>query len=180
MSKRDRQNTSAIKHGQVKTPLMRHLDSVGDGSGTTNANLDYSSTAGKILIAPAAGEVMRLTRMIGQLYDTSGMQAQEYGNLGAALTNGVSVQVVRDGVQTLDLTDNHAIKINAAWGGLCYDVDVKSWGSGNEMLLFRWTFSKMDTYIRLVGDENDALEVNFNDDLRGLIDHHYLVQGYYE
>lgn len=64
--------------------------------------------------------------------------------------------------------------------GFCYDVELKSWGAGNEVLLVRYTFLKSGQFVRLVGDNNERLEVVLNDNLTGLIDHSFLIQGYIE
>ena len=76
--------------------IFRACDTVGDGSGTTNAVGDYSSAADDFKITAQAGERLKIERMLVSYEDTSGMQAQEYGNLGSALTNGIEV-LVTDG-----------------------------------------------------------------------------------
>lgn len=158
--------------------ISQFLDTVGDGSGTINANGDYSSAAEEFLISPAAETDKRIAykiyRMVISAEDTNGMQAQEYGNLGAALTNGVTI-VHDDGSMTITNLTPTPIKTNALWGSYCYDVDVKSWGSGNELLVVRWTFSKSGAPITLAN--NERLVVGLNDDFSGLISHGFMVQG---
>ena len=66
------------------------------------------------------------------------------------------------------------------WAKFCYDVDHENFGLGNEFLNVRWTFSKSGTYIQLNGENNDKLEIVVNDDLSGLVNHRFLVQGYIE
>lgn len=153
--------------------LSRYLDTNGDGTGTKNANGNYSVTPEQFYIdGPCT-----LTRMIVMIEDTAGMQAEEYGNLGVALTNGVTITIDRSGLDNnaVNLTDGLPIKTNAEWGRLCYDVDVKSWGAGDEVFLARWTFANAEP-IKL-GD-GDRLEVTLNDDFTGLIEHYFKVQGY--
>ncbi len=106
------------------------------------------------------------------------MQAEEYGNLGAALTNGITVRLQDSGGTVLDLTDGLPVKTNAGWGQLCYDVDLKSWGAGNELLLVRWTFERAGQPLRLEGEDSGRLEVVLNDDFTGLLAHTFQVQGY--
>lgn len=156
--------------------LFRYLDTVGDGNGTKNANGNYSVTSDDFKITPPAGERYAISRMIVEVEDTSGMQAEEYGNLGAALTNGIQVLVVDDGDTTiLDLTDGEAIKTNAGWGSHCYDVALKSWGAGDELLLARWTFAR--TGSRLLLESGYSLLVRLNDDFTGLVGHYFFVNG---
>lgn len=161
--------------------FSRFLDTNGDGTGTTNANGDYSGTGNEdqFYIAPASGESFWIERMIVSVEDTSGFTAQEYGNLGAALTDGIEVQV-RTGADTvkIDLTDGVPIETNAHWGRMCYDVDVKSWGAGNELLVCRWTFTRTGGALILNGGNSERLTVVLSDSFTGLISHYFLVQGY--
>lgn len=166
--------------GITKKPLYRYLDTNGDGTGTKNANGDYSSTADEFYLAPSAGEIMRIRRLMISIGDTSGMQAQEYGNLGSALSNGISLSYVSDRLGTIDLMDGVPVLTNSQWGDLCYDVARKSWGAGNELLLARWTFVKAGEYLRLNGDKSDKLSITFNDDFSGLLSHYFFCQGFYE
>jgi len=159
--------------------ISRYLDTNGDGSGTKNANGDYSSAAEEFYIQPGAGEIYQLSRMIVLIEDTSGFSATEYGNLGSALSNGIHIHAEYDSAATtIDLTDDIPIVDNAHWGGLCYDVALKTWGAGNEVLVVRYTFASMGQEIRLTSD--DRFLVGVNDNLTGLVDHHFLVQGYIE
>lgn len=159
--------------------LYEYLDTVGDGSGTKNANGNYGAPT-LFRIAPPPGVVYRIARMIVSIEDTSGMVADEYGNLGAALSNGV-VMRVHDGSKTIiDLTAGLPVKTNAQWGSVCYDVDLKSWGvtPSDDLLIVRWTFTRAGKFITLDGDNNEELQVMLNDNLSGLIAHYFFVQGY--
>ena len=73
--------------------FSRYLDTNGDGTGTKNANGDYSSAEGIFYLAPGENEVFALSRMLISAYDTNGMQTQEYGNTAAALTNGIAIRI---------------------------------------------------------------------------------------
>lgn len=154
--------------------IFRYLDTNGDGSGTKNANGDYSSVADEFYCQPDMS--VYINRLIISIEDTSGMQAQEYGNLGSELTNGWELKVTdASGSVKLDLTDGIAVKTNAQIGRNCYDVDVKTWGAGDELLVARWTFGASGAPLYL--SANDKLSVTFNDDLSGLISHYFLIQG---
>lgn len=145
--------------------------------GSNNINVDASATAQYAFIKPEIGETYKLHRVIISIGDTAGMLADEYGNLGAALTNGISLKRYRDGVEKQDYMDGVPIKTNAAWGALCYDVDLKTWGAGPELLVVRWTFSKSGSPITLKGRKLDELRLEVNDDLSGLTDHRFMIQG---
>ena len=165
--------------GVTHTPLFRYLDTVGDGTGTKDAIGNYSGAEEEFFIAPPAGTVYQINRLIVEVRDGNGMRAEHYGTLGAALTNGIEVQT-RTGVSTtvIDLSDGLPITTNAEWGGLCFDAEVKAWGAGDDFLLVRWTFASSGGNIRLDGDSGERLAVILNDDLTGLGSHTFMAQGY--
>ena len=158
--------------------INQFLDSNGDGSGTHNLNGNYSGGATEFWIeCPASADAQyEISRLIVNIEDTAGMSAQEYGNLGAALTNGVKLEhrYVDDTVR-LNLTPD-PVQANADWSAYCYDAQVLSWGPGDEMLAVRWTFSKSGDF--LVLEHGEKLVVILEDDLTGLISHRFLVQGH--
>ena len=167
--------------GIQQVPISRFLDTNGDGTGTKNAVGNYASPT-EFYIQPAAGTIYRIARMIVTIEDTTGFTATEYGNTGGALANGVTVQTKNDSGAITDWTDQQPVTVNSEWGKMCYDVDLKSWGAGNEILVARWTFERSGQQIRLDGDDanNERFVVSLNDDLTGLIQHYFLVQGYSE
>jgi hypothetical protein len=158
--------------------ISRYMDTNGDGTGATNAVGNYTTTAAAFYYQPVAGAVAYISRMIVSVEDTGGMQAEEYGNIGAALTNGIEVKVVDDVGTIYDLTSGVPIKTNSQWGQVCYDVEVKAWGSGNDLLVARWTFAQSGTRIELEGDNNERIEAQLNDNFTDLISHRFIVQGY--
>ena len=162
-----------------KTIFSRFLDLDGDGTGTKNLNQNYSVTGDIAYIKPPANKTMYIQRLLVSLGDTNGMQAQEYGNLGGALTNGITFKQYQNGNLRTDFTDGIPVKTNSLLGTYCYDVDVKSWGAGNELLVARWTFTNSGAFVCLNGATNDTLEVSLDDDFTGLLEHYFLVQGYY-
>ena len=152
-------------------------DTDGDGTGTKNAIGNYAGGQEIFYIQPPTGVVYRVHRMLVSYEDAAGMQAQEYGNTGAALTNGIQIRIQNDTETLSDITDGVPIKTNAHWGRMCYDVDVKSWGSGDELLCARWTFAKSGAAIVLDGSRNERLEILLNDSFTGLISQYFLLQG---
>ena len=56
------------------------------------------------------------------------------------------------------------------------EPDLKSWtNTTNETVLARFTFAKLGGPIEL--DKGESVGVTFNDDLSGLIEHYFLIQG---
>ena len=159
----------------VEELIFRNMDTNGDGTGTKNANGNYGTPDDFYFQSPYAVELHRMIIPIG---DTAGMTAEEYGNLGAALTNGweLKVKTAADVVK-LDLTDGIPIKSNAEVGRVCFDVDLKDFGTTptNEILLARWTFTRCGS--PLILDPLDKLVITFSDNLTGLLTHYFMVQG---
>ena len=166
--------------GAQRPHISRFLDTVGDGSGTKNAIGDYSAAAEIFFIQPPASQVFRIARLLVTICDTNGSAAGDYGNITGGIANGVTVRHQNDAGTVTDYTDGVPVTDNASWTSFCYDGVPLVWGSGNDVFAVRWTFKKSGQYLRLDGAVNDRLEVVLNDDLRGLIFHRFLVQGYIE
>jgi hypothetical protein len=160
-------------------PFTQLASTNGDGTGTSNFIGDYSSVAVEGYIKADAGEDWEVYRVIIRVGDASGMQAAQYGNLGSALTNGIRIRVyTEDTNEVADLDGGSPVKSNAGWAALCYDADVKSWrtgGAGDELLVARYTFSRLGAPITLSGD--DRIQFDFSDDFTGLINHTFIFQG---
>jgi len=158
--------------------LSRYLDTAGNGTGTKNAIGNYAGAVEEFYIEPAAGEKYEIARLIVTIEDTGGGTAQEYGNIGVALTNGIEVILENEyGTTMSDLTDGVPVKTNGDWSRLCYDVNWIDKGSGNDYITVRWTFAKSGDTISL--EAGQRLTVQLNDSFVGLITHYFLVQGTY-
>ena len=169
--------------GPQKTRINRYLDTNGDGTGTKSAIGDYSDATGSgveiFYIQPAAGQVFRLSRIIPFVEDAGSFDSSKYGN-GITLANGLQIRIQNDSGTVLDLLDGLPITINTHWARLCYDMTISTFGAGNEYLHARWTFSKSGQFMRLDGDNNERLEIVFNDDFSDLVSHYFKVEGYIE
>ena len=172
------QPVSIATTGAQKTLLARYLDTDGSGTGTKTAIGNYS-TPTIFYIQPPAGTIYRLSRMLPFVEDVGTFDSGSYGN-GITLTNGITVRVQDDSGTLLDLTDGLPIKLNTHWARLCYDMAISKFGTGNEYLHARWTFAKSGQMVRLVGNNNERLEVVLNDDFSDLVSQYFMVQGYIE
>lgn len=153
------------------TPLLRFLDTVGDGSGTKNAIGNYSGGATDFSILRGTDDIY-ITDLIVTIEDATGCTADEYGNTGAALTNGIDINYTRAGTTT-DLTDGVPIKTNTQWARLGGEVSIIA-GGVNDIVLVWIKFARS-----LALDNQFAkLAVNCNDDLSGLVSHYFTVRGY--
>ncbi|MGI9489088.1 MAG: hypothetical protein ACR2RF_25025 [Geminicoccaceae bacterium] len=160
--------------------LYRFLDTTGDGTGTKNANVDGSSTAVTFRYNPGSGDRTEIARMIVHIEDAAPFSADEYGNLGAALTNGVLVQIRKyeDNATVIDLCDGLPVKSNSQWSRMCYDMDTDSFGAGNDHVKIRWTFAKSGSPLYIQDDEYFCIVVQ--DNLTGLVEHYFMIQGMVE
>jgi len=166
--------------GNQKQLFFRFADTVGDGSGSYEANGDYSVTATDFKIAPAAGEVLRLSRAILMIEDVGVMDSGFYGN-NVVLTNGLKPYVERNGTREYIINSAQPkILTNGDVAAFCHDLERRGFGLGNEFITARWTFTKAGQFFRLDGDNNDEWGVNLNDDFTGLVKHRFMIQGYYE
>ncbi len=158
-------------------PLYRYLDTNGDGTGVKDSAVNHSGAAEYYYVAPPAGYCYVLHRILGFLGDASNPSADEYGNLGSALTNGIIPELKSKGTVT-DCSDGLPVKTNANWSRQCYDVELDRFGAGNDFLKFRWTFSKSGKPFYLYGDDGDYFGMRVNDNLSGLVGQFFQVQGY--
>lgn len=158
--------------------VFRFLDTNGDGSGTKNANGNYSVTPETFYIQPPAGEKFEIYRMILTIEDSGSIDASAYGN-GITLTNGVEFAVYDgDDVLKLDLLDGDPIITNGDWARIMYDINITNFGVGNQYLNGRFTIRNAGAALLLDGKLGDRLEIKLNDDFSGLVKHYFFVEGY--
>lgn len=149
------------------------------GNSPINIIQDYSLSPTTIGVAAPPGKILYLHRLIVHIQDVGSIDSGGYGN-GAALTNGLLGAIharLDNGIlfkQPLDI----AVKTNADWGMYCYDVDVKSFGQGDQFLQARWTFSKAGIPFIFDGDKGEKLTIDVADDFTGLVSHRFNCQGY--
>ncbi len=162
---------------RVQDLVFRFLDTAGNGTGTKNANGNYSVSPNlntEFYYSPT--QYTEIHRLIIHITDTTGMQTQDYGNIGSGLTNGYNFSVEDENQnEVIDLCDGTVIKTNGDIGRYCYDVDLKNWGSGDEMLQARWTFTRSGSPIVL--EPSWRFTVTLSDDCSGLIEHYFMLQG---
>ena len=76
-------------------------------------------------------ETRQIVRLREVIEDTNGMRAEEYGNLGSALTNGYRMlRKNENDIVQLDLNNGIFVKTNAEIGRTGFETDIKTWGAG--------------------------------------------------
>lgn len=161
--------------GYIPTPIYSLL-AAENTDGETNGNRDYSSDVTDFVYDAAVD--CRITRLIVLIGDTGAVGVANYGAL-SALTNGLLVGVKRSGTTILDLLDGIPIKKNVDWQRYSFDLVINDKGAGNAGWVgCRWTFEKSGFPLRLRA--NDKFFITLRDDLDGLTEHYFTVQGFLE
>lgn len=160
-------------------PFFKFLDTVGDGTGTKIAIGDYSGGMDFKFVHPAAAvNDTEVHRLMIHIEDTSPFSANQYGGL-SELTNGIQLlQCDENGATFRDLTDGLPIKSNAHWGRFCFDFSLDAFGSGGDFVQARWTFKNAGRPLFL--KPGWSFIARITDNLTGLIDHTFNLQGIYK
>lgn len=159
-------------------PLIRFLDTVGDGSGTKNAIGNYSVTPGVFFIQPATGVKYVLTQFTFHYSDSGGFSGAVYGSAAAALTNGILLQATVNGV-TYDLLDGLTIKDNDGVLHAFSNSELTQYAGAGASMTASFTAGLFETALVLNGTTNDKLFVTCRDDMTFLTDQYFTVRGRY-
>lgn len=146
-----------------------------DSEGNRNANVNGSAEPA-IFEYTAPEDHVDISRLIVTIVDEGKFQTAYYGNR-ISLTNGIKVEIVDNG-NLLDLLDGETIKTNVGWASLCHDFTYFDIGIGNNMATMRWTFAKAKYPLILF--KGQTFRVTIQDDLTGLVEHFFQIQGYQE
>ncbi len=146
----------------------------GDGTGSTDGAVDGSVTPVVLKLLPPAGRQVAVERLIVSYSDAGSFDSAKYGN-GITVANGVLVAVHRvvDDAVVLELGN---VRTNADWGGLCYDIALVDFGTGNAYLNVRWTLSK-DTGGPLLIGADQYLAITIRDNLSNLASQRFEARG---
>ena len=149
-----------------------------NAAGSANMAIDGSASATPFYVSCPANTELLLERCLVTIYDTKGMEDNEYGDLGSSLSAGLSLKVMSsDGTPIADLTGGLPVKTNEGWARLCYDFDLTNLtNTTNAVAKARWTFSKGGNPVFLTPGQR--LEMIVDDNLTGLLSQYILVQGY--
>lgn len=149
-------------------PLSRYLTDDGTDSGVKDASSNHAAAATEWKIAPGARTVMLIKRMIVGYKDTGGGTVDEFGNIGVALTNGISFCKRNASGTLVDYTDGVPVTTNGDWARYCYDVQRVDWGNGPDVFTARWTFERDGYSIDLSAADGEYFCAELHDDLSGL------------
>lgn len=115
--------------------VSRFLDTTGDGTGNIYMNVDGSVTPQYFKATCRPGYRTYLRQLIGHMWDKGKLNSGGFGT-GNALTNGMMFGI-HDPVSGFGwLTYQHPMRRNVDFGSYGYNIQVHSWGKGDESLLF--------------------------------------------
>lgn len=151
-----------------------------DGTGTINANGDYSAAPVQFYVTnPYPDKKIHLTRLLVLVQEDAGsIDSDTYGN-GLILTNGIKGFFYDAELDTnIYETDPELVVFkNPDWGAFAgVDVDIQNYGNGADALLVRITFTKMGGEIIL--NPGDKFGVVLEDNFSGLARQVFNCQGY--
>lgn len=150
------------------------LDSVGNGSGTT----EQATTADEYMYKPGAGVVAILERLLIGIEDNAKFAAEKYSGI-AALSTGITFTIKNSADAVIHTFNPLPIKKTWHYGMLAGSDELPSdYTTGNDRTLVRWTFAKAGYPVILNGDEGEYLSCNVPDDLTTLVSQIMQVQGY--
>ena len=171
-----------MPNGGIRPPVSRPLDTVGDGTGATNANGDFSAFPAPFLIAAPPFIIYEIKvfrwnlRAIGDQPRMAG-----YGAGVAPLTNGILIRKRDPSTVLLDFTGGVPIVTNTDWTrlGTIEEVELDFGPPPLKMLSLVWDIAEnLGQPIRLRGDRGESLEVLLADDFTTLVSQQFFtVQG---
>lgn len=169
-------STAANALATVPVQIEDTADSIGNWSVTVRP--------GWFKIDPGANEVIVLTSLTFFLYDTKGGLPDEYGDMGAALSTGITLDLKdADTNSVIDFFDGELVTMNAEFERFCDKVETVA-GTVNQAYAFKIDFpERYGQELRIVGapgEFNSYLEVTVTEDMSTLLGHYFMAQGYYE
>jgi len=167
-----------------KSIFIRKLDSVGDGTGTTNQAVDGSSTNQRFFLnADNENDIHIIAAEI--VIKDSSISHDKFGALNA-LTNGFDLKIRESGVETTlldsvktggDLILQSGLFNPFGSGSELNEIPVTGVSEGAQVVTF--VFGQLvPEGLRLGRSSFDRLESIVKDDLTGLIDFFVLAMGY--
>lgn len=160
----------------TKIPFVSYLDTNGDGTGSINANGDYSTTPETFFIQPLETEIIILHEFRIIIADDAVFSILGYGSR-TELTNGIVIKVTNDSQEFL-LTNSHPLLTNTDLINFCSLSQVYRLQSNDTALSGTLDADSFGTSVVLKGYTNDKLEVILNDDFSSLTEHRFSVYGH--
>ncbi len=157
--------------------LYQFLTVNGDGTGTFEANADFSGgNADEFFIQPPSNKIFAIETIAITIQDNSKISADKYGGI-TALTNGIGITVEDSGGTILDITSRSAIKTNGEWASYFNSMRSHTFGTGDELIVIYWKISDTGRSLFLDGSKGEKLVFSLSDDFSGLTEHRFFAHG---
>ena len=165
---------------QSSRQLHRILDTVGDGTGSTDGAVDASITPVIFKLAPAADEVFELASFNVLIADTAAFDGDDYGGINGGVTNGVNV-AIHDGIGLVYNLLPVDPTSNVGWVALSESSSFNEFtgAAGDDFLIARILFGlRSGNQLRLDGSLGRFLQVTLKDDFTPLSSHFFDARGW--
>lgn len=171
--------------GDVKQPLRRFLDTVGDGTGTKSAAADHSSAAEEFKLEPGSNAIYRINSLDIIWEDAAlGDTGEFVDGAGSGITNGINIQTKDGGGEVDNLLDGVSAVTIKTLGDLFTsgaEITTSAFSAGNVIVRAHFDFVRLCGWpIRVKATSSEYLAVTVNDDLSGLVSLKFLASGYVE
>ena len=166
--------TRAPRYDQLLFKFLKNA------AGSRDMNVDGSSTPVPFYYEVPAGRNAEVSRVNFTVVDGA-MGYGEFGGLGAALTNGLKVEIHNSsGVTLFDFLDGFTVKVNEDFDGLAGIDTVIHPVAGDDSMPVRWTISRAIPRAHgLVLDAGQRIAITVQDDLSNLTKFRAMIQGRY-
>lgn len=159
-------------------PVIRFLDTVGNGSGNKNIAGNYAAAPQSFKMIVPAGLIYIISSFNVHISDSGNFTSGGFGANALPLTNGFQINAKMNG-NIGSLIDNMPIKTNANFLHISQDTTLlTAFSGGGNVLSSTFTPTSFGIAGYFNGDKGDYLEIIVNDDLTFIKDFHAIVKGY--
>ena len=153
------------------------LDETGDGTGNHHANVDGSGAPVVFKSICPAGQQYHVYALHIHIADDDVIKPETYGGV-ASLTNGIDLQVLdTDDSVIYNIFNGHTIKHNNDFAGMgeLATLDIGAGATYGVAVYVDFAKAYGGPLIMTTGQ---AFALTVNDNLSGLTDHHFFIQGH--
>ena len=157
--------------------FRQYMTAAGDGTGTINANGNYSATATAFFVQPSSDYIYLVGAVFIAISDDAKFIQTGYGAIAGGVTNGVQGFIKQNGIE-VDASAGNRFKQNLDWFGVGSEVVISSFDLNPQTLSVKFdTFADTGAYIKLDGRSGDQIGLRFNDDFSTLVRQTGVVRG---
>jgi len=150
----------------------RFLDTVGDGTGNANANVDGSVTPQEFRVTVPIGYLLMIDELLVSVRDNGLFVASGYGGL-PTLTNGIQMLYsAHAGAALVDRTPQRPVVCNGCWALYATDYQIRLSTASDTLHTTRHDFRTP-----LIIGQGGEYVARIRDDMTGLTQHYFRVHG---